>query len=117
MKRKDFNRFCGSLNAAENVVQWGASSVWEVGGKVFAICGDWGREEDAIVLKPSEMAREIWRDAPGVRLAPYLGRAGWIQIDMNAMSDDEKRALIEGSYQIIAAKLTRRKRAELGIPV
>lgn len=72
MKRSVFDEFCGSLNATENVVQWGNSSIWKVGGKVFAICGDWGCEDDAIVLKPSEMAREIWRDAPGVRLAPYL---------------------------------------------
>lgn len=115
MIRSDFDIFCGSLKATANVVQWGGSSVWKVGGKVFAICGDWGRDADAIVLKPSDMAREIWRDAPGVRLAPYLGRAGWIQIDQDAMSDDEKRALIEGSYVINAAKLTRKKRAELGI--
>ncbi len=117
MNRDEFNSFCASLTATTNVVQWGNSSVWKVGGKVFAICGDWGRDADAIVLKPSDMAREIWRDAPGVRLAPYLGRAGWIQIDGDAMSDDEQRALIEGSYQINAQKLTRKLRAELGIEI
>lgn len=115
MKRDAFDNFCGSLKATTNVVQWGNSSVWKVGGKVFAICGDWGRQDDAIVLKPSEMAAEIWRGAHGVRLAPYLGRAGWIQIDHDAMSDDERHALIEGSYAINAAKLTRKLRAELGI--
>ena len=103
------------MKGATNVVQWGNSSVWKVGGKVFAICGDWGKDADAIVLKPSEMAREIWRDAPGVRLAPYLGRAGWIQVDEDAMSDDELVSLIEGSHAINAAKLTRKKRAEIGI--
>lgn len=117
MDRDEFDIFCGGLKATENVVQWGASSVWKIGGKVFAICGDWGREADAVVLKPSEMAREIWRDAQGVRPAPYLGRAGWIQIDMDAMSDDELRALIEGSYAINAKKLTRKKRSELGVGI
>lgn len=103
------------MKGTENVVQWGDSSVWKIGGKVFAICSNWGKDFDAIVLKPSEMAREIWRDVPGIRLAPYLGRAGWIQIDDDAMSDDELLALIEGSYAINAAKLTRKKRAEIGI--
>lgn len=115
MKRDTFNEICGAMTGVENVVQWGNSSVWKVGGKVFAICGDWGKEADAIVLKPSEMAREIWRDVPGIRLAPYLGRAGWIQIDDDAMSDGELTSLIEGSYTINAAKLTRKKRAEIGI--
>ena len=115
MNRAAFNTFCGGFKGAENVVQWGGASVWKIGGKVFAIYSDWGRDADAVVLKPSEMAREIWRDAPGVRLAPYLGRAGWIQIDFDAMSDEELQNLIEGSFAIIAAKLTRKKRSELGL--
>lgn len=115
MKRDEFNDVCRAMKGTENVVQWGNASVWKVGGKVFAICSNWGEDTDGIVLKPSEMAREIWRDAPGVRLAPYLGRAGWIQIAGDAMSHEELVSLIEGSYAINAAKLTRKKRAEIGI--
>ena len=118
MTRDDFNQFCASLSATANVVQWGGASVWKVGGdtgKVFAVYSDWGRDNDAVVLKPSEMAREIWRDAPGVRLAPYLGRAGWIQIDKNAMGMDDLQALIRGSHAINALKLTKKRRTELGL--
>lgn len=116
MTRDEFNDFCNGLTATANVVQWGGASVWKVGGEkgpVFAIYSDWQKDNDAVVLKPSEMAREIWRDAPGVRLAPYLGRAGWIQIDKTAMSVEELQALIIGSHAINAQKLTKKRRAEL----
>ena len=99
-------------------MQWGGASVWKVGGetgKVFAVYSDWGQDNDAVVLKPSEMAREIWRDAPGVRLAPYLGRAGWIQIDRDALAVEELQNLLVGSHAIIAQKLTKKRRAELGL--
>ncbi len=118
MTRDDFNHFCAGLTATANVVQLGGASVWKVGGEkgpVFVIYSDWQKDNDAVVLKPSEMAWEIWRDAPGVRLAPYLGRAGWIQIDKNAMSADELKALISGSHAINAQKLTKKKRAEFGL--
>ena len=117
MNRADFNAYCATFPEAANVIQWGEASVWKVGGPkgpVFAIHSHWG-PADGVVLKPSEMAREIWRDAPGVGLAPYLGRAGWIKIDDGAMSDDELRALIAGSHDINAQKLTKKRRAELGL--
>lgn len=116
MTRDGFDTFCAALPGAHNVIQWGGASVWKVGGekgKVFAIHSDWGGE--GVVLKPSEMTREIWRDAPGVALAPYLGRAGWIRIETGAMGPDDLRALIEASHAINAAKLTKAKRREIGL--
>ncbi|MEL6792979.1 MAG: MmcQ/YjbR family DNA-binding protein [Pseudomonadota bacterium] len=118
MKRDRFDAICVAMTGAHNVIQWGDASVWKVGGAkgpVFAIHSHWGPVE-GVVLKPSEMAREIWRDAPGVALAPYLGRAGWIKIDEGAMGEGDLIALIEGSYAINAGKLTKKARAELGIP-
>lgn len=116
MNRNAFDEFCAALTGTSNVVQWGESSVWKVGGKVFAIHSNWTPDDaECVVLKPTEMAREIWRDAPGVAPAPYLGRAGWIRVETGAMAEDELRNLIAASHGLIAAKLTKRLRAELGI--
>lgn len=117
MNRADYDAFCGELPGAHNVIQWGGASVWKVGGEkgpVFAIHSRWGATE-GVVLKPSEMAREIWRDAPGVALAPYLGRAGWIKIEAGAMGQDDLTALILGSHEINAGKLTKKARAAIGL--
>ncbi|MEM7271261.1 MAG: MmcQ/YjbR family DNA-binding protein [Pseudomonadota bacterium] len=118
MTRGEFDAFCGGLAGTFHVIQWGGSSVWKVGppkGPVFAIHSNWGEVGDAVVLKPSEMAAEIWRGAPGVRLAPYLGRAGWLQIAPDAMSDEELQGMISASHAINAQKLTKAARTALGL--
>lgn len=120
MERATFDKVCAALPATFNVIQWGNASVWKVGdaeaAKVFAIHSEWGKADVAgIVVKPSEMAAEIWRGTPGIALAPYLGRAGWIKIDNGAISAAEISDLIGGSYAINAAKLTKAKRSQLGI--
>ncbi len=115
MTRAEFDRICSALPAAANVIQWGGSSVWKVGGKVFAIEADWGRQGAGVVLKPTGMAREIWRGAEGVRPAPYLGRAGWLMIAPGAMTDGELADMIGASHALASAKLTRAQTAALGL--
>ncbi len=116
--RAAFDHICAALPATFNVVQWGGASVWKVGdtaaAKVFAIHSDWGRTT-GVVLKPSEMAREIWRGTAGVALAPYLGRAGWIKIDAGAIPEADLSGMIAASHGLNAAKLTRAVRARLGL--
>ena len=117
MTRDEFNDFCKSLKATTHVVQWGNSDVWKVGGKVFAICG-WADEVDAFTFKTSDIAFEVLQDQPGIRPAPYLASRGfkWLQHYAEpGLSDDELKAHITLSYEMIAKALTRKKRAELGV--
>ena len=108
MNRAAFDAFCGGMKGAAHVIQWGGSSVWKVGGKVFAIHADWGKHGEGIVLKPSEFLGEVWRGAPGVSPAPYLGRAGWLMIAPGAMGAAELGDLIRASHGLAAAKRTRK---------
>ena len=117
MIRDEFNIFCKSLPATTHVVQWGNSDVWKVGGKVFAVCG-WNVEKDAFTFKVTDMAFEILPDMPGLRPAPYLASRGmkWIQhYDDPGLSDEELRNHLAYSYEMVVAKLTKKKRAELGL--
>ena len=117
MKLEEFNRFCGSLKATTNVVQWGGASVWKVGGKVFALCGVWGDEGHyKVVFKASELSFDILKEEPGIIPAPYLGRYKWIQVqDEKAMSEEDLKAYIETAYNMVAKKLSKAKRQELEI--
>lgn len=117
MTRDAFDAFCETLPATTHVVQWGGASVWKVGGKIFAICGPWGEGPgQKISFKCSDMAYDILRDQPGIVPAPYLARAKWVQVeDPDAMSDADLRVYIEAAHATVAAKLTRAKRAELGL--
>ncbi|KMW56342.1 hypothetical protein AIOL_001294 [Candidatus Rhodobacter oscarellae] len=118
MTRDEFNAYCGGLPATSHVVQWGNSDVWKVGPKLFAVCG-WADKQDAFTFKVSDLAWEVLGDMPGIRPAPYLASRGlkWMQhYAAPGLSDDELRAHILASYHLVAAGISKRKRAELGIP-
>ncbi|UWQ48537.1 MmcQ/YjbR family DNA-binding protein [Leisingera caerulea] len=118
MDREAFNRFCATFPAAEHVVQWGNSDVWKAGGKLFAVCG-WADGRDAFTFKAGDIAFEVLQERPGVRPAPYLASRGmkWLQqFDDNGLTDAELKDQITLSYQMVTAGLSKRKRAELGIP-
>lgn len=121
----DYNSLCGKLPAASHVVQWGGSHVWKVGGKVFAIAGLHGKPDGEgepgalyITFKVTDMAWEMYRDAPGLRPAPYLASRGmkWLQRTGEATMDDAMLAdYIAQSHQLVVANLTLRQRRELDL--
>ncbi|MCF8466053.1 MAG: MmcQ/YjbR family DNA-binding protein [Sneathiella sp.] len=117
MTRTEFDRFCSSLPAVNNVVQWGNASVWKIGGKIFAICSSWGSgEAQKISFKCSDLTYAILTEQKGIIPAPYLARAKWVQlISETAMPDADIEAYILEAYSIIKAKLTKATRKNLRI--
>ena len=120
MTGKEYNAFCKSLPATTYVVQWGGSHVWKVGGKVFAIASEWvgGPGNPYFTFKTSEMSFDVLREQAGCRPAPYLASRGmkWIQRTSEESMDDA--ALLEylrESHRLVAAGLTRKARAQLGL--
>lgn len=117
MDRPQFDAFCATLPATSHVIQWGNSSVWKVGGKIFAICSNWGDGAHAKVsFKCSEMSYAVLREQDGIIPAPYLARAQWVQLQSpDAMPDDDTKLYIREAHRIISGKLTRTVRADLGL--
>jgi len=117
MIREDFDNFCGGLNNSENVVQWGNSSVWKIGGKIFAIHSIWGEgSHGKISFKCHTNSFAILTELPGIIPAPYLARAKWVQLqEEDALYVDDIHDYIESAYFIIATKLTKKLQAQLGI--
>ncbi|WP_342664762.1 MmcQ/YjbR family DNA-binding protein [Stappia stellulata] len=118
MTRAQFNAYCSALTGTTHVVQWGGASVWKVGGKIFALCSNWGPgSEGAISFKCSDLAFQMLCEREGVVPAPYLARVKWVQVRSDeALSDEDIRAYITEAHRLVAAKLTRKQRAELGLP-
>ncbi|WP_374651528.1 MmcQ/YjbR family DNA-binding protein [Dongia sp.] len=117
MTRKEFDKACGALPKTTQVVQWGGASVWKVGGKIFAVCSNWGPGEGPkFSFKCSDMSYDLLRQQKGIIPAPYLARAKWVQVETpKALGDKDLKAYIETAYRLVAAKLTKAKRAELGL--
>lgn len=118
MTLDEYNRYCASLHAATHVVQWGGAHVWKVGGKVFAI-GGWDDGEGLFVtFKCSEMSFDLLKEQPGCRPAPYLASRGmsWIQrMNDEGMDDDALKDYLAESYRLVAVKLPKPVKVEIGL--
>lgn len=118
MTLDEYNGFCASLPSTNHVVQWGGAHVWKVGAKVFAI-GGWDQGEQLFVtFKCSDIAYDVLKEQPGLRPAPYLASRGmkWIQRRTSQSMDDAGlKDYLRESHRLVALKLTRQARRELGL--
>ncbi len=107
-----FRKYVSGLPAVTIVEQW-ESHVAKVGGKVFALCGQDG---DHVTFKVTELSFEALTDVDGVGQAPYFAKRAWVSVGKGAeLSDADLKAYIAASHRMIAEKLTRKARAELGL--
>ncbi len=111
MTREDVEAAAMALPAATKVVQWGGSDVYKVGGKVFAICGLQG----GLSFKVTEIGFMVLTDDGPGRQAPYLAKGQWVLVDLEDAQGEEAAGWLAASHSLIAAKLTKKARAELGL--
>lgn len=100
-----------ALPATTKVVQWGDSDVYKVGGKVFAICGLRG----GLSFKVSEIGFVALTEGGPARQAPYLHKGSWVIVDLDGADDADLTDWLATAHSLIAAKLTRLKKRELGL--
>jgi predicted DNA-binding protein (MmcQ/YjbR family) len=85
---------------------------WKVGGKMFAIIGGMG----GLSFKVSDIAFQVLTESGRARPAPYLARAKWVHLEDPAdWPDDELADHLAIAHSIVAAKLTKKARAALGL--
>lgn len=111
MTRGEIEVFAMELpGSVSRVVQWGGSDVYKVGGKVFAICGDEG-----ISFKVSEIGfLALTEGGPG-RQAPYCAKGQWANVPLDALPAGDLQDWLRTAHSLIAAKLTKRVKVELGL--
>ena len=103
--------FAGGLPAATQHEQWEAR-VAKVGGKVFCLRGEASGD---LVFKVSELAFDGLVELPGIGQAAYFAKRQWVRVEPGALEDELLKGYIRESHRIIASKLTRKARAELGL--
>jgi predicted DNA-binding protein (MmcQ/YjbR family) len=116
MTPKTFEARCLRLPAATKVVQWEGTSVFKVGGKMFALGGGFAAGTGGYMFKVSDMAYAMLIEHGVARPAPYLARAKWVQlVGNNALPNAELTAYLAQAHTLIVAKLTRKSRKALGL--
>jgi len=113
MKALDSIReYCLSLPGATEGIQWEDALLFRVGGKIFVMVNLDPAATDRIAFKcdPETFAELLERE--GARPAAYVGRFQWIGLrDFNVLPSAELRELIRASYELVRAKLPKRKPA------
>ena len=102
--------YCLSLPGTTENIQWEDVLLFRVGGKIFVMASLDPAAEDRIAFKcnPETFAELLERE--GARPAAYVGRFQWIGLrDFNVLPAAELRELIRASYDLIAAKLPKKK--------
>ena len=111
MTREEIEAAALALPAATKVVQWGDSDVYKVGGKVFALCGLSG----GLAFKVSEIGFMALTEGGPARQAPYFAKGQWVIVDLEEIGPEDLESWLASSHALIAAKLTRAVKRELGL--
>lgn len=112
MTPHEFDAACRALPGVTMVVQWGADGVYKVGDRIFAVLNPSGGAS----FKVTDIAYEALTESGRARPAPYLARAKWAYFDRLAdLEAKEVRDWLATAHGLVAAKLTRAKRREIGL--
>ncbi len=113
MTRQGIGKVCLALPGATLDHPFGDHhDAYRVGGKMFEMVG----EQGGVSFKVSDIAYEILTETGRAAPAPYLARAKWVNLpDPSAWEDDELTEHFAIAHRIVAAKLTRKARAALGL--
>lgn len=113
MNADEIASYCLSLPGAREDYKWGGVRVFSVAGnKMFAVSG---------LAQGGDLAFKVdtelflgYCDRPGFRPAPYLARAKWVSVHApSELGEQELRALLERSHQLVVARLPKRVRVGL----
>ncbi len=112
MTPQAFEAACRALPGVTLDHPWGDDDVYKVGGRMFAVTGPSG----GLSIKVTDIAFEALVETGQARPAPYLARAKWVRFDeLKTLDDTEVVGWLETAHALVAAKLTRAIRREIGL--
>lgn len=113
MTRDELHTAAMALPGASLDIKWGSDHCYCIGGKMFCATDGGYR---SLSFKASDIAFEALTETGRARPAPYSARFKWVMLDVLADHDSaEVVDWIRTAHALVAAKLTRKARAELGL--
>jgi predicted DNA-binding protein (MmcQ/YjbR family) len=111
MSLDQVRQFCRSLPEVAEDIKWGNDLVFTIGGRMFCVVCLEPPHQIAFKCTPEAFAELV--EQPGLIPAPYLARAMWVQEPElgAALGKRDREQLIRTAYDIIKAKLPKRRTA------
>ena len=110
MTLEAIQRICKQFDAVTEDIKWENHLCFNIGGKMFLITAPDSSPVTASIKTNEEKFNElIERD--GIIPAPYLAKHKWVYLDnINRLSSKEWKELLELAYQLVKAKLPKKKK-------
>lgn len=99
----DVRRLAMALPEAEEILTWETDVTFRVRSKIFAMGGE-GADHVSIKATPLVQADLVDRDPKTFAPAAYVGRFGWIYVDLDRIDDAELERLIRQAWRLTAPK-------------
>jgi len=108
--------YCLTLPHTTEHVLWGDDLVFKIGGKMYAVAVMVPHKVAMSFKCPPEVFAELV-ERPGIIPAPYSARSHWVALEReDALPRAELKRLIRQSYELVIAKMPKKKQAELMKP-
>ena len=117
MNIEEFREYClAKAGATESLPFDSDTLVFKVGGKMFALCSLSGYENGIALKCDPERAVELREQYPQVRPGYHMSKVHWNTVlPLSGLPDQLLREWIDDSYMLVAAKLTRKQKQEIGL--
>ncbi|MBI2679946.1 MAG: MmcQ/YjbR family DNA-binding protein [Candidatus Solibacter usitatus] len=114
MDIESVRRFCHTLPATTEDIQWGDELLFRIGRKIFAMASLDAAASVRLSFKctPEEFAELTER--LGIIPAPYVARYHWVALEQwDALPAAELKRRIQESYELVRDKLPAKVRARI----
>lgn len=100
---EDVRRLSLALPEAEEKLTWETDATFRVRDKIFAISGEGAAH---VSIKSTPMVQEdlIDRDPQTFKKAAYVGRFGWIEVNLERVDEAELESLLRAAWRMTAPK-------------
>jgi hypothetical protein len=99
----DVRRLALALPDAEEIVTWETDTTFRVRSKIFAIGGD-GSDRVSIKQSPETQAELIDLDPETFQSSAYVGRFGWVTVDLGRVDPALLEQLLRTAWRRSAPK-------------
>ena len=115
MTIETIRQICRSMPGVTEDVKWGNDLCFCVSGKMFAAMDLNPPHSIGFKCTPNDFGELTER--PGIRPAPYLARAMWVQEETlgTALNRAEMERLLRSAYDLVVAKLPKSKRPDVEV--
>lgn len=104
-----------NLKATTFDIKWDHHLCFSIGGKLYCVTSP-DEVPVTVCIKVDEEKFEEYVAIQGIKQAPYFAKGKWILIEnIDIFSKTEWNELLSNAYQMVAAKLTKKMKLELGI--